>query len=595
MEEWFVGRNGKRVGPHRSETLRTAAIRGKLKPDDLLWCEGMENWSRADALTDFASLFPKMPSVPEAIVEPTKASPTDIRSRSDRAPKSNYLVRHWRGDLSLPVSYWINFVIVSAVGVGLIEGLSASGLFVPLSATGTGIYILARFLLITLISIWSVVGVVRSAGHHTERGGKRGWAQVAQVLACIGLIRFTLLLIAQSPIVVQAFTLASGHDTTPASQLRVLNRATEVEIEGGLSFGTANSLKTILDAAPTIKLVQLNNAGGWITEGERMAQLIKYHHLATYTSRECDSACLLVFLAGTDRFIGARARLGFHQASVAGITGEVAAGGNRAFRAAMTERGVPEDFIKHALSTPASSIWYPTLEELKQAHLITAVVDETRFGQTGIDGWQDPVKLERDILAVPLFAALAKAEPQSYEQFKNSYIADIQAGIPQQEAAAKLHSLLRTKIIPTYLRYGFDAPLVTYWRTQIEEMRELRVRDPKSCLQFMHLSANRPNISQLISPEAEKADLDALVQLLNSGKGESTSVSKAAVQPAFYKVALRAEQEMAGSLELIFKGTITTATPAQSCDAMVTFYQAVLSLPTQEAGPLLKYLSFLRS
>jgi hypothetical protein len=535
----------------------------------------MENWSRADALTDFASLFPKMPSPPEAIVE---------------APKSNYFVRHWRGDLSLPVSYWINFVIVSAVGAGVMEGLSASGLSAPLSATGTGIYILARFLLIILISIWSVVGVFRSASHHTERGGKRGWAQVAQVLACIGLIRFTLTLIAQAPIVAQAFTLASGHDTTAASRLRVLNRATEVEIQGGLSFGTADSLKTILDATPTIKLVQLNNAGGWIAEGERLAQLIKDHHLTTYTSRECDSACLLVFLAGTDRFIGAKARLGFHQASVAGITGEVAAKGNLAFRAALSERGAPEDFIQHALSTPASSIWYPTREELKQAHLITAVVDDTRFGQTGILGWQDPVKLERDILAIPLFAALAKAEPQSFEQFKNEYISDIQAGIPQQEATAKLHALMSKKIVPTYLRYGFDAPLVTYWNTQIQEMRELRARDPKSCIQFIYLSASRPNFSKLISPEAGKADLDALIQLLNSGKDESTSVSEAALKPAFLKLAIRSEREMRGSLELVSKGSINTTTPAQTCDAVIAFYQAALSLPAQDAGPLLKHI-----
>ena len=591
MEEWFVGRNGKRVGPHRFEKLRTAATRGKLKPDDLLWCEGMENWCRADALADFAALFPKAPSAAEALVEPPKVSPTDIRSRSDRASKSNYFVRHWRGELSLPVSYWINFVILSAVGVGLIVALTESGLFAPLGATGTGIYILARFLLLTLISIWSVVGVLRSASHHTERGGKRGWAQVAQVLACLGLIRFALTLIAQAPIVAQAFTLASGHDTTAASHIRVLNRATEVEIQGGLSFGTANSLKTILDATPTIKLVQLNNAGGWITEGERLAQLIKYHHLATYTSRECDSACLLVFLAGTDRFIGARARLGFHQASVAGITGEVAAGGNRAFRAAMSERGVPEDFIQHALSTPASSIWYPTREELKQAHLITAVVDDTRFGQTGIDGWQDPVKLERDILAVPLFAALAKADPQSLEQFKNDYIAEIQAGIPQQEAAAKLQTLLTKKIVPAYMRHGFNAPLMTYWATKVQEMRELRERDPKACIQFIYLSANRGNIAQLVSAEAGKAELDALIQLLNSGKDESTSVSEEALKPAFLKLAIRSEREMQGSLALVSKASINTTTPAKTCDALIAFYQAVLSLPAQDAGPLLKYIS----
>lgn len=47
---------------------------------------------------------------------------------------------------------------------------------------------------------------------------------------------------------------------------------------------------------------------------------------------------------------------------------------------------------------------------------------------------------------------------------------------------------------------------------------------------------------------------------------------------------------MKGSLELVSKGSINTATPARTCDALIAFYQAVLSLPAQEAGPLLKYI-----
>jgi hypothetical protein len=82
-----------------------------------------------------------------------------------------------------------------------------------------------------------------------------------------------------------------GRDSTPAAVLRVVNRATEVEIAGGLSFGTTDRLKTILDATPTVRLVQLNNVGGWIQEGEKLGALIADRKLATYTARECDSAC----------------------------------------------------------------------------------------------------------------------------------------------------------------------------------------------------------------------------------------------------------------------------------------------------------------
>jgi hypothetical protein len=42
----------------------------------------------------------------------------------------------------------------------------------------------------------------------------------------------------------------------------------------------------------------------------------------------------------------------------------------------LERRGVAAGFIREALSTPPSRIWYPTTEELIAAHVITAVVDE---------------------------------------------------------------------------------------------------------------------------------------------------------------------------------------------------------------------------
>jgi hypothetical protein len=155
-----------------------------------------------------------------------------------------------------------------------------------------------------------------------------------------------------------------------------VNRATEVEISGGLSFGTADRLKAILDTTPTIRSVRLESSGGWIAEGAKLADLVERHKLTTRSSSECYSACLLVFMAGEQRFLGSKANLGFHEASVAGVGGQLASEGTQTIREALERRGVAVAFIREALSTPASRIWYPTTEELIAAHVITAVVDE---------------------------------------------------------------------------------------------------------------------------------------------------------------------------------------------------------------------------
>ncbi len=81
-------------------------------------------------------------------------------------------------------------------------------------------------------------------------------------------------------------------------------------------------------------------------------------------------------MAAEHRSLGSNANLGFHEASIAGVGGRVASDGTQTIREALEGKGVPEAFIRNAPSTPASSIWYPTTQELIAAHVITAVVDQ---------------------------------------------------------------------------------------------------------------------------------------------------------------------------------------------------------------------------
>ena len=40
----------------------------------------------------------------------------------------------------------------------------------------------------------------------------------------------------------------------------------------------------------------------------------------------------------------------------------------------LNQANVPEDFIRHIFATPSDSVWYPTLNELREANIITDVV-----------------------------------------------------------------------------------------------------------------------------------------------------------------------------------------------------------------------------
>jgi hypothetical protein len=236
-------------------------------------------------------------------------------------------------------------------------------------------------------------------------------------------------------------------------------------------------------------------------------------------------------------------------------------------------------------------MWYPTTQELLNAHVITEVVDENRFGQSGIKNWRDREALEKELLAVPVFAAMAKAAPDYFEKAKNEYLTAVQNGLPQFQATAKLRSVLLNKILPRYLEHGADGPLLGYWNSQVAEMRELRAIDPKECVHIVYQDPGDENtLSTLLSKETQESDLVRLSELLNAGTENAALPPQSEIQPSLLKAMHRIEQVMPGSTQLIAKGARNDPHPKELCDAIIYFYGAILALQPEESAPLLKFL-----
>ena len=591
-DQWYVGRDGRRLGPYRYAVMRALALSGRLRPSDLVWTAGMTDWQPASA---FSGLMSGATGEAGSATEIAVAAP----AAADLPARGNYLARHWRGDLSLPVAYWRNGMLLNIALLVALATAYASSLPDSLGARGTGAWMLLVVLGTVTVGIWQAVGIWRSAGRHAARGGSAGWAVVARCVVVLGALRLGAFALQEIPAVRQATVLLAGADPTPASRIHVLNHATEVEVAGGMSFGTAATLGAVLDRTPTIRVVQLNNVGGWITEGTRVARLIAARRLVTFTARECDSACLLAFMAGAERYLGSHARLGFHAASVGGVGGPIARAGNAEFREAFRARGVSADFIDRALATPASGMWYPTTRELTDAHVITAVVDERDYGTTGIAEWQDRARIEHDFAAIPFMAAIGRAEPAAYQTLRETFVAGIQGGTSQSEMVARLRPTIIEQIVPKYLRIGPDGALAAYWRSQLSEARELRAADPMDCVLFLYgttipelAARDASHLADRLSRGARSADLERFGALLDAtAAGAATVPPKATAQPLLQTAIRATERTTPGSLALLVDPRRGLTQPARLCDATLSFYDAVLALPADQAGPLLRYLA----
>jgi hypothetical protein len=164
-----------------------------------------------------------------------------------------------------------------------------------------------------------------------------------------------------------------GHEHFGGHDLRISGNGRELEFSGGISFGVAKDFEQFM-GGKQLQVVYLNSIGGRIYEAQRIANMIKTKGLDTYVTRQCVSACTIVFLAGRNRLMAPTAKLGFHQPDFPGLTAR-----QRQLMIVAEERrlrrlGISEKFAKRANATPPEDMWFPSPQELVAEKVVTQIL-----------------------------------------------------------------------------------------------------------------------------------------------------------------------------------------------------------------------------
>ena len=139
---------------------------------------------------------------------------------------------------------------------------------------------------------------------------------------------------------------------------------TEIRVSGRIGRTLHMRLTQYLRENPEVQVIHLDSPGGRMDVAEDMAADLREWQLTTYTSETCASACTLLFLAGRQRILGPEGQIGFHRPT----------GGPRYLKqvaATYAGYGLPAAFVEKALDTPNSEMWYPNVEELIEARVVT--------------------------------------------------------------------------------------------------------------------------------------------------------------------------------------------------------------------------------
>lgn len=154
-------------------------------------------------------------------------------------------------------------------------------------------------------------------------------------------------------------------------------------VEGPITDGAYESFQRALRAYPIARHVILKSPGGLMFEADRIAHVVRGRRMTTYAQTLCASACTVILIAGSDRTAAPGTRVGFHRPNVS--LSRTPERTMRLTRRLYERAGLARSFTDRIYATPFESVWYPGVDEMISAGVLTRrlPVTVTFAGGTG--------------------------------------------------------------------------------------------------------------------------------------------------------------------------------------------------------------------
>jgi len=291
-----------------------------------------------------------------------------------------FILRHWQGHLPLAISIGVVFVSLSLflhlfVPAALLRFTSQPLLYIALTITYISVSSLVIF-------PWQFRGTLRALDNHYLKYENNMLLYAGQAILLAGLILAASVAISRAQSLVYYWEKVSFEQSRQQQyQLSLSSDQRVLHLSGLLDFGITADTRAFLTQHKGVIAVTLESNGGQIYEGRGLAQLFKDNRLHTYAFGECSSSCTTAFIGGEKRFLGNKAKLGFHQYAIdkerrrQDIGNYDLLGEQQKDIDFFQSRGIEASFLERVFESPEYSMWYPEIELLLSANVIDAVVD----------------------------------------------------------------------------------------------------------------------------------------------------------------------------------------------------------------------------
>lgn len=491
---------------------------------------------------------------------------------------ANYILAHWRGELPLAQSYWINAVllgnlVLSYVLLNLARILEKAHFSLRQLAT----FMLAAIIVGSLAWLWGVVGVWRSVSRYRSGNGA-GWIVALVVLTLCGNVIFMAhnFVRAQWPQMREFYALAMGKDKMPPIEIKSTPQSESIYLSAYFGEGSADRFAEALRRSPQVRTIVLNSSGGRLLEAEHVASMIREKQLDTYVEGLCASACTYVFLAGKDRAATPNARIGFHQPSFPGVQGFELELSTKSMLDKYRQAKLPEAFIQKIGSTKSEDMWYPSREEMLAAGVITrtSLGDDTGSHSFSIADSKEGIV--QSLLRQSLWRVYEQHLPDRFKE-----VVDMIWNLKTQgKSDADIHAQIQAMTGKDYiaaLKVTDNTNLDEYALLVYDELREARQISTTACHKMLN---GKLNAGLTLSRKLLDRDSKLMEKVL-------ISTPRSDVYTMQSREFADSARRLSSSLSRIHQQVTADMNayadqPDLQCDAFIALYSAILKLEDRD-------------
>jgi hypothetical protein len=445
-----------------------------------------------------------------------------------------------------------------------------------------------------LATFWLVIGIWRSASKHVGRGGRPVWARLAKLMVALRILSLVVFATKYTtPQMVEFLRILTGDKQISPFEICVLADGKEVEFSGGLRTGAATALEQTLNTLPHVEVLHMNSMGGRAHEAKNMARLVRERSLITYTSEQCLSAATLVFVAGKERVVEVKAKLGFHSGSFPGMTASQIRAVKQSDREVMRTAGISDEFINRVLETPNNDMWFPSFEEMLHAGVVTSQSYGERFAVSGYRlHHSSPQDLDEAFGNQPGIRAIKEVEPETYQKMQRDVSSAIRSGKPRREVESVVR-LVYDQLMAKYSAIASDDTLLAMRDLWIAMLETVRDKDSQAGIAVLSPKAPGPYYGyRLLHCEETRSNNLVLIETILRGatNGRVPQVDAEAADRDVADIRSRLSLIHGDDAELVSKPDEWDQHSQCVREILLAFYKETQKIPKERQCNLLRSL-----